>query len=93
MHYPSEGSQDFILSSRAEHGASSQHAASQPNHGPSTSADPEQAGAGEQPFWEVRQAHVRHKHANSAHAGLPGPHTHVESRWVGHALDSTWLGP
>lgn len=75
MHYPSEGCQDFILSSRAEHGISSQHAASQINQGPSTSANPEQAGAGVQPFWEVSHAHVRHDHASCAHASLAGIHT------------------
>ena len=54
MHYPSEACWDFILSSRAEDGISSQRAAQPPGPGPSPSAPPQHASTAVQPFWEVR---------------------------------------
>ena len=54
LHYPSEACQDFILSSRAEEGASVPHATSQPGQELSSAIEHEAAATAATPFWEVR---------------------------------------
>lgn len=54
LHHPSEACQDFILSSRAEEGASVPHAASQPGRELSSATEHGAAAPAATPFWEVR---------------------------------------
>lgn len=79
LHYPSERCQDFVVSSRAEDGASSLSAAPDPCHDQGNRAEQSRAETAEQPFWEVRPAFLhpcrpslrRSISSFPSHAGCP----------------------